>query len=188
MSIAPSRSAIPTMKGRLWSAVSLVAGLHFSLSFPRMLNPASWVSTVTDATSPGSPILDLTSSAAHTAVWAWYSTGQYLMYVSFTLKALPGPPNSPVSSLNGPDTCLKNPISPSNTGAGPVIPSAARRAAKTPFRAASANDAPFHMDSSPARTCLIAMWPLSAMFTAWAALLSSRPMSLAEAKAVETRP
>ena len=63
------------------------------------------------------------------------------------------PPASPPSlgSVNGPETSLKNPSSPSKIGAGPVSPSAAKRAAKTPFRDALANAQPFHSESSPAR-------------------------------------
>jgi hypothetical protein len=43
-----------------------------------------------------------------------------------------------------------NPISPSKTGAGPVNPSLASQAEKTPFLAAFGADEPFHDDSSPA--------------------------------------
>ena len=51
---------------------------------------------------------------------------------------------------NGPETCWQKPMSPSNSGAGPVIPSRASMAAKTPLRAAWANAHPFHIDNSPA--------------------------------------
>ena len=73
----PSRRAIVTMYGRLWSAVSLVSGAHFSGSFPKMVYPASWVSTLTAATlSKTLPsILFHSTRAAHLAVCAWYSSG-----------------------------------------------------------------------------------------------------------------
>ena len=53
--------------------------------------------------------------------------------------------------MNGPETCCQNPMSPSNSGLGPVIPSRASIAAKTPLRAAWAKAQPFHIESSPAR-------------------------------------
>src|SRR2546430_9792984 len=37
LSIFPSSNAIPTMYGRLWSAVSFVNGFHFSGSLPSMV-------------------------------------------------------------------------------------------------------------------------------------------------------
>ncbi len=67
------------MYGMLWSADSLVDGAHFSLSLLRIVYPASWVSTSTEAISSGLPIPLLAWSAAQMALWAWYSAGKYLM-------------------------------------------------------------------------------------------------------------
>ena len=59
------------------------------------------------------------------------------------------------------------PRSPSKIGAGPVMPSAASRAAKTPLRAALAKAQPFHMLSSPERVCRSATLQTPAMPMAW---------------------
>ena len=67
-------------------------------------------------------------------------------------------------------TSLKKPESPSKIGAGPVSPSAASVAAKTPLRAALANAQPFHMLSSPERVCRRATLHTPAMPTACVSL------------------
>ena len=61
-------------------------------------------------------------------------------------------------------------MSPSNSGAGPVIPSAASRAANTPLRAAWAKAQPFHIDSSPARVSRNAVPVVPAIPRAWTVL------------------
>ncbi len=98
------------------------------------------------------------------------------------------PPNPEVSSSKGPETCLKNPISPSKIGEGPVIPCAASIVEKTAFLAALAKEAPFHSESSPALTCLIAMCALSEMLTEWVSFCLGRPIIFPAARALETSP
>src|SRR5437016_13056719 len=98
-------------------------------------------------------------------VWEWISAGKNLRYVSAILNDPFFPPKSSMFISKGPETCLKNPISPSKIGEGPVMPSLPTRAQKTPFRAAFPNEHPFHTDSSPALTCLIVIGELSARFT-----------------------
>src|SRR2546426_12590746 len=100
------------------------------------------------------------------AVCEWISAGKNFRYVSAILNDPLLPPKPSTLSWKGPDTCLKKPISPSKIGDGPVMPSRASSVEKTPFLAALANEQPFHIDSSPALTCLIATWELSARFTA----------------------
>src|SRR5438094_10464678 len=90
-------------------------------------------------------------------VWEWISAGKNFRYVSAILNDPFFPPKSSMFISKGPETCLKNPISPSKIGEGPVMPSLASRAEKTPFRAAFADEHRFHMDSSPALTFLILM-------------------------------
>ena len=67
------------------------------------------------------------------ADWLWYSAGTNLIEVFGSIQsAADGPPS--LVSVNGPETCWKKPISPSKSGAGPVMPSAASSAAKRALR------------------------------------------------------
>src|SRR2546429_5563759 len=97
--------------------------------------------------SSGFSISFLASSAAQMDVWEWISAGKNFRYVSAILNDPFLPPKSSMFISKGPETCLKNPISPSKMGEGTVMPSRASRAAKTQFRAAFAKEHPFHMDS-----------------------------------------
>ena len=85
---------------------------------------------------------------------------------------------------------LKAPYSPSNTGAGPVMPRQASRAEKRPFLEEWAAAHPFHMLSSPALVCLSDQLVVTAMFIACSSLSTSRPRTLpaptAEAMAMYT--
>src|SRR5207245_11283673 len=88
-------------------------------------------------------------------VWEWISAGKNFRYVSAILNDPFFPPKSSMFISKGPETWLKNPISPSKIGEGPVMPSLACRAEKTPFRAVFAVDHYFKIDSSLALTCII---------------------------------
>ena len=104
--------------------------------------------------------------------------------------SIQSPPSGPPSfgRSNGPETCWKNPISPSKSGAGPVMPSAASIAAKTPFRAAKANAQPFHIDSSPARVSRRAVPVVPAIPRAWTVCSCESPSSFDAASVAEIEP
>ena len=90
--------------------------------------------------------------------------------------------------MNGPETCWKKPISPSNSGAGPVMPSAASNAAKTALREANAKAQPFHIESSPARVSRSAVPVVAAMPRAWTVCAWVSFKSLAAASVAEIEP
>ena len=124
----------------------------------------------------GSPIWGRSSKAAAMADWLWYSAGTNLIEVFGSIQSsAAGPPS--LGRSNGPETCWKKPISPSKSGAGPVMPSAASRAAKTPLRAAKANAQPFHIDSSPARVSRRAVPVVPAIPSAWTVCSCESPSS-----------
>ena len=140
-------------------------GSHFSGSLTIILYATSNVLTSMDSTSSGLilPTFSTIFNAASTALIAWYSTGQYFMLVSITLKPAPSwPARTGISKDSLHSATLNTPNSPSNMGAGPVIPRQARSAANNPFLAALAAAQPFHMLSSPALVCLSAQLLVSA--------------------------
>src|SRR5260370_32739084 len=87
---------------------------------------ASNESMSSDLICETSPICGRNSRAAWMALCEWYSAGQNLMEVFLIMKSSsPGSSPPSLASSNGPETCLKNPISTSKMGAGQVSPSAA---------------------------------------------------------------
>src|SRR5438477_524773 len=144
-----------------------------------------------DCTCRTSPTSGRSCSAASMALCEWYSAGQNLMYVSLSMKGpAPGVPPSG-ASVNGPVSNFMKPRSPSKMGAGPVNPSAAKRAANTPLRAALAKAQPFHMLSSPERVWRRATLHTPAIPRACVVRTASRPISLqaaAQAERVDEAP
>src|SRR5215468_1172814 len=72
------------------------------------------------------------------------------------------------ANSNGPVTFSQRPFRPSNAFPGPLIPSAASKAANNPFRAAYAVATFFHGVSSPERVTRRGRLEVAAMPMAWA--------------------
>lgn len=127
------------------------------------------------------------ANAAAMADWLWYSAGTNLIEVLGNIQsAAVGPPRW--LSTSGPETCWQKPMSPSNSGAGPVMPALASNAAKTPLRAAWANAQPFHIDSSPARVNRKAVPVVPAIPSACTVFAWSSPINFAAASVDDRHP